>query len=111
MVDQLGQSASVPDIPLEFLQMVPEISNFVSQEGGYGLRTFRCFGAGFEAENAPCTSGRPGSCGFDGSEKAAMIRLRFSNAMPSALAFFKEITRASILVLNRSIGIDRKSVV
>jgi hypothetical protein len=34
-----------------------------------------------------------------------MIRLRFSNAMPLALAFFKEITRASILVLNRSIGI------
>jgi hypothetical protein len=34
-----------------------------------------------------------------------MIRLRFSNAMPLALAFFREITRASILVLNRSIGI------
>jgi len=34
-----------------------------------------------------------------------MIRLRFSNAMPLALAFFKEITRASILVLNRSIGV------
>jgi hypothetical protein len=62
------------------------------------------FSVGFEGGNAPCTSGRPGSCGFDGSEKAATIRLRFSNAMPLALAFFKEITRASILVLNRSIG-------
>ena len=34
-----------------------------------------------------------------------MIRLRFSNAIPLALAFLREITRASILDLNRSMGI------
>ena len=104
-MNQFSESTSVSDIPLKILQMGPEIPDFISQESGCGLCVRHLYVQRWvEGENAPCTSGRPGSCGFDGSEKAAMIRLRFSNAMPLALAFLKEITRASILVLNRSIG-------
>jgi len=37
-VDQLGEPPSVSDVPPEFLQMVPEISYFIRQESGCGLR-------------------------------------------------------------------------
>ena len=36
-MDQFGEPPPVSNIPLEVLQMVPEISDFIRQESGYGL--------------------------------------------------------------------------
>lgn len=36
-MDQLGESTPISDVPFEILQVIPEVSNFISQESGCAL--------------------------------------------------------------------------